>query len=608
MKRSTICCLFVFAFSLMVFGQEEFQYASFIHAQNNLVEQEFSAVFNNFDQSKDTLFKAYDNQSFYWTNLNKVSTLHETRQKKAIVSAKVLFDFIPNQTIIKLSLNLSQNQLLIISATINNQKKLTVVDLITSEIVFQKNNIYDAVWINNVSVYYASAGTIACFHNTFKTTKSVKQFSTQVEHVKFTTTWQNEVIIQLDYFNKNEVWYVDNNGEIQPIKIVVPNDGVTYQINKSKTNWVCLIKSGSDFDQLLISPTLTKNAIDWKSVISTKDQVYIDNMLSTPEKTVITGYEKGNAFIKTYDASFAKTNNIKFDEQLYAIDFTEQPFLYKNKLIINGRNYNTPGFVYSLKSEAINEQLTSAFAEFNSKLFTANRSEINWGNHSAIITEVHRNRVKTSTNTIIIKPVSAPKEQLRAHFSPDELHLLALGYVFALVHIMPNKSLLNVYNNVSQPEYFPEVGLFNATQQLLKKYKHQKLVVLADGRYCNAVLNTIINHPTLFDGVVFNNPIFENTYANFSEQIESNLTKKEKHFLAGKKAIDPLGNIIYQDYPAMIFNLNSSLPSKSLVAIYNKLALENAGNNGLFCYTALAQNHLKHNLGLIINFIEQVHP
>jgi hypothetical protein len=586
-------------------AQNSFQYESFVLSQNMLTEQHFSKVFENYSQTKDTVFIAFDNQSFYWTNYEKTSSLFQPNSKTPLISAKVLYALIGKQTIEKLALNLYQTKLLVVSSSIDNNKFLYIIDLSDKHVLFQKSMIQDAVWINNVSVYYASAGTIACFHNTFKTTKSVKQFSTQVEHVKFTTTWQNEVIIQLDYINKNEVWYVDNNGEIQPIKIVVPNDGVTYQINKSKTNWVCLIKSGSDFDQLLISPTLTKNAIDWKSVISINDQVYIDNILSTPEKTVITGYEKGNAFIKTYDTSFAKTNNIKFDEQLYAIDFTEQPFLYKNKLIINGRNYNTPGFVYSLKSEAINEHLTSAFAEFNSRLFTANRSEITWGNNSAIITEVHRNRVKTPANTIIIKPVSAPKEQLRAHFSPDELHLLALGYEFALVHVMPNQSLLNVYNNVSQPEYFPEVGLFNATQKLMKKYPAQKLVVLANEKSCNAVLNTVINHPTLFDAVVLNNPHFEHVYANFSENETNNLTEIEKEFIANKKTVDPLTNIIYQQYPPILFNLTSELPTKSVVAIYNKIAIENAGKNNLWYFTKLHNTHLNQNLSLIINFIEQ---
>lgn len=588
-------------------AQNSIQYESFVLSQNILTEQHFSTVFENYSQTNDTVNIAFDNQSFYWTNYEKTSTLFQTNSKTSLISAKVLYALIGKQTIEKLALNLNQTKLLVVSSSTDNNKFLYIIDLSDKHVLFQKSMIQDAVWINNVSVYYASSGTIACFHNTFKTTKTIKPFSTQVEHVKFTTTWQNEVIIQLDYINKNEVWYVDNNGSIQPIKIVVPNDGVTYQINKSKTNWVCLIKSGSDFDQLLITPALTKNAIDWKSVISTKDQVYIDNILSTPEKTVLTGYEKGNAFIKTYDTSFTKTNNIKFDEQLYAIDFTEQPFLYKNNLIINSRNYITPGFVYNLKSEAINEQLTSAFAEFNNKLFTANRSEITWGNHSAVITEVHRNRVKKPTNTIIIKPVSAPKEQLRAHFSPDELHLLALGYGFALVHIMPNQSLLNVYNNVSQPEYFPEVGLFNATQKLMKKYPSQKLVVLANEKSCNAVLNTVINHPTLFDAVVLNNPNFEHVYVNFSENETNNLTEIEKEFIANKKTVDPLTNIIHQQYPPILFNLTSELPTKSVVAIYNKIAIENAAKNNLWCYTKLHNTHLNQNLSLIINFIEQTH-
>jgi len=586
-------------------AQNSFQYQSFVLAQNVLIEQQFSPVFENYQQSEDTVAIAFDNQSFYWTNFNKTSTLFIRGNNTPVISAKKLYELIGKQTIEKLALNLNHTKLLVVSTSVIGDRFLYVIDLINKHVEFQKNNIHDAAWVNNVSIFYATNKAIEQYHSTFETTKSVKTFTENVERLTFTNTWDNCVFITLNYANKNDIWLINQTLLIQKIKLITPNNGVFYTINKCQNKWICAIKSGSDYDQLLTTTNINTNTLQWESVVSSTDEIYIDNLTTTPERILITGYEKGNAFIRAYEPNFSKPNNIKFDEQIYALNINEQPYLQQNKLIINNRIKGAGGFIYDLINETIQNELTDQFETFNNKLYTAKRSEVSWGKHIAYITEVHRNRVKKPTNCLIIKPVSAPKEQLRNHFTSDELKLLELGYGFALVHVMPNSSLLNINNNQTLFGFYPEVGLFYATQRLLKNNPSQKLVVLANEKSCNAVLNTAINHPTIFNAVILNNPQFESLYANFSEKEPNNLTTKEKEFIANKKIIDPLANIIYQLYPPLLFNLTNKLPNKSLVAIYNKIAIKNAAENQQWCYTKLHNSHLNKNLSLIINFIEQ---
>lgn len=599
--------LTLFCVCSAILAQDHLHYNSFAHAQNKLVEQQFPAVFENFTQEDDTIFLAFDNQSFYWTNFENNSFLFTTDHNYPIISAKSLYAIIGQRTINKLALNLNQSKLLVVSSDIHETKCLHIIRLVNKEIVYTTKHIYDATWVDNASIFYATQSEILQFHSTLNTLKTIKQLTELPEEITFTTTWDNWVNITLNYENSNDIWLVEKSLTIVPIKLIIPNNGVFYSLSKCQNQWVCAIKSGSDYDQLLATTNINSDPFQWQSIISTTNAIYIDNLVTTPNRIFITGYEKGNAILRSYTTNFNKPKHIKFDEQLYFFDRENQPLLSQNKIIITNRNKYESGFIYNLINENIQYSISSKFDDFNGKKFTAKRSEVSWGDNIALITAIHRNRVKKPTQTILIKPVSAPKAQLRQHFSGDELKLLELGYSFILVHIMPNNSLLNITNNQSLFNFYPEVGLFYATQKVIKQNPDKNVVVLANAKGCNVVLNTMINHPTLFDAVVFNNPQFENIYANFLEQNNTDLTLGEKVFIANKKTQDPLTNINFQQYPTILFNLTNELPNKNVVAIYNKLAVQNALNNNLWFYTTLHSTHLNQNLSLIINFIKQTH-
>ncbi|OGW81515.1 MAG: oligopeptidase B [Omnitrophica bacterium GWA2_52_8] len=350
-------------------------------------------------------------------------------------------------------------------------------------------------------------------------------------------------------------------------RIAARRKDVEYAVESHGGRFFILTNDGAKNFKIMQAPAGQCGRKYWKTLISHRRHVLLDDLEVFEGHLVIYGRERGMTQVEVMDLANGEIHRIEFDEAVYTVDAGANYEFHSDKVRLNYTSLITPSTVldYDLKrrTREIKKQ-QEVLGDYDPELYVSERIFARSRDGTGVpISIVHRrNLARDGQNPFFLYGYGSYGICIDPGFSSMRLSLLDRGFIFGIAHVRGGGEMGRSWyddGKLKKKKHTFEDFIACAEYLVREKLTSPEKLVIGGGSAGGLLMGAVVNaRPDLFRGVIMHVPFVDVVNTMLDRSLPLTVTEydewgnpQKKDFFKSIHAYSPYDHIEAKDYPAM---------------------------------------------------------